>query len=86
MVEQYLKSLMHLFNFKAPYIKIYRLGFLKSKRNNNILSINCAKVANYLQINQFKNKNFLVYFPFKWKILSYIINLIPNFLYKKINL
>jgi short-subunit dehydrogenase len=86
MVEQYLKSLMHLFKFKAPYVKIYRLGFLKSKKNNNFLSVDCANVAKYLQTNQSKNKNFLVYFPFKWKILSYIINFIPNFFYKKINL
>ena len=85
MVEQYLKSLMHLFEFKAPYVKIYRLGFLKSKKKNNILAVDCKNVAKYLYISQSKNKSFLVYFPFKWKILSCIIKLIPNFLYKKIN-
>ena len=46
----------------------------------------CKNVAEYLHANQSKNKSFLVYFPFKWKILSYIINLIPKFLYKRINL
>jgi len=86
MVEQYFKSLIHLFKFEAPYIKIYRIGFLKSKKNNNMLCVDCKNVAEYLHANQSKNKSFLVYFPFKWKILSYIINLIPKFLYKRINL
>ena len=59
MVEQYLKSLMHLFEFRSPYIKIYRLGFLKSKPTITVfLSLKAKTVARFIEQNVFPSPLF----------------------------
>ncbi len=84
MFENYLLSLSHYFQYKRPYIKIYRLGWIKSEKLDKFFAVSHTEVANYIFKNEKKNNEGIFYYPLKWRVLAYVIRYIPKFIFKKI--
>jgi short-subunit dehydrogenase len=82
MLENYLSSLDHLFEYKNP-IKIIRLGYVE---NSSLLSTSYKKISNFLLNCSSYKKSFAKYFPFYWVYIAVILKLMPKFLFKKVNL
>ena len=86
MLENYFKSLMMYFNFKKPFFKIYRLGYLSNKNmKKKFLSTDCNKVAKFIYKCQNEKKSKLYYFPRFWRIIIYILLILPKTLINKMN-
>jgi short-subunit dehydrogenase len=78
--EYILRGIVNKKEFKHISTYIFRAGNITT---NSLLTTSSDNLAKYI-LNNINGKSGLFYFPFIWNYLSFIISIIPNFIFIKI--
>lgn len=89
-IETYVEGLRHHFalNKANVYLTLIKPGPTKSPLTEKMNQSNLASPENVAKhiVNSINNNKTLLYAPLKWKIIMFIIRLLPNNIFNRINI